>query len=629
MIEFVACFPALQQRHPRNGKKEKRRKTWIFRQAFERSMEVNMDIFDVLSMLGGLALLLYGMEVMGSSLEKLSGGRLERLLEKMTSNRFKAVLLGAAVTAAIQSSSATTVMVVGFVNSGIMKLGQAVGVIMGANVGTTITSWILSLAGLSDSNFFLAMLKPTSFSPLLAAVGIVLVMFCKSEKKKDLGSIFLGFAILMFGMNAMSSAVSGLAELPGFQNLLTLFHNPFLGMLAGVILTAVIQSSAASIGILQAFCLSGMVTYGTVIPIVMGQNIGTCVTAILSSIGAKKNAKRTAAVHLYFNVIGTAVFMIVFYVLNAVLDFAFLDETANAGNVALIHSLFNVGATIVLFPFAGLLEKLAVFTVRGTKEEAVREDELQVLDVRFLDTPALAVEQCKNVTSSMAQLARKALFDGIDLLGNYEGVRAKELDDLENLVDRYEDELGAYLVKISSRNLSKKDGRTTSKLLHCIGDFERISDHAVNLGDAAKEMQEKGLKFSDKAAEELAVFTRAVKDIVNLAVEVFESEDAERARTIEPLEEVIDSLSRRVKSRHVRRLQNGECTIELGFVLSDIITNYERVSDHCSNIALCILQMQDDAIEAHEYLDALKKEGNEEFRHDYQKLKEQYCLPEQ
>ena len=398
-----------------------------------------------------------------------------------------------------------------------------------------------------------------------------------------------------------------------------LFHNPFLGMLAGVVLTAVIQSSAASIGILQAFCLSGIVTYGTVIPIVMGQNIGTCVTAILSSIGAKKNAKRTAAVHLYFNVIGTAIFMIVFYALNAALDFAFLDETANAGNVALIHSLFNVGATIVLFPFAGFLEKLAVFTVRGTKEEA-KEDELQVLDTRFLDTPAYAVEQCKNVTLSMAQLARKALFDGIDLLGNYEETEAGELDDLENLVDRYEDELGAYLVKIR---------RTTSKLLHCVGDFERISDHAVNLGYAAKEMQEKGLKFSDKAAEELAVFTRAVKDIVNLAVEVFESEDTNRARAIEPLEEVIDSLSRRVKSRHVKRLQNGECTIELGFVLSDIITNYERVSDHCSNIALCILQMQDDAIEAHEYLDALKKDGNEEFRHDYQKLKEQYCLPEQ
>ncbi len=595
---------------------------------YAAEMRGNMDIFDVLSMLGGLALLLYGMEVMGSSLEKLSGGRLEKLLERMTSNRFKAVLLGAVVTAAIQSSSATTVMVVGFVNSGIMKLGQAVGVIMGANVGTTITSWILSLAGLDDSNFFLAMLKPTSFSPLLAAAGIILVMFCKSEKKKDLGSIFLGFAILMFGMNAMGSAVSGLAELEGFQNLLTLFHNPFLGMLAGVVLTAVIQSSAASIGILQAFCLSGIVTYGTVIPIVMGQNIGTCVTAILSSIGAKKNAKRTAAVHLYFNVIGTAIFMIVFYALNAALDFAFLDETANAGNVALIHSLFNVGATIVLFPFAGFLEKLAVFTVRGTKEEA-KEDELQVLDTRFLDTPAYAVEQCKNVTLSMAQLARKALFDGIDLLGNYEETEAGELDDLENLVDRYEDELGAYLVKISSRNLSKKDGRTTSKLLHCIGDFERISDHAVNLGDAAKEMQEKGLKFSDKAAEELAVFTRAVKDIVNLAVEVFESEDTNRARAIEPLEEVIDSLSRRVKSRHVKRLQNGECTIELGFVLSDIITNYERVSDHCSNIALCILQMQDDAIEAHEYLDALKKDGNEEFRHDYQKLKEQYCLPEQ
>ncbi|MGN0507226.1 MAG: Na/Pi cotransporter family protein [Lachnospiraceae bacterium] len=588
-----------------------------------------MDIFDVLSMLGGLALLLYGMEVMGNSLEKLSGGRLEKLLEKMTSTRFKAVLLGAAVTAAIQSSSATTVMVVGFVNSGIMKLGQAVGIIMGANIGTTITSWILSLAGLDGSNFFMTMLKPTSFSPILAVVGIVLVMFCKNEKKKDLGSIFLGFAILMFGMNAMSSAVSGLAEIEGFQNLLTMFKNPVLGMLAGLVLTAIIQSSAASIGILQAFCVSGIVTYGAVIPIVLGQNIGTCVTAILSSIGAKKNAKRTAAVHLYFNIIGTAVFMIAFYALNAVFDFAFLDETASAGNVALIHSLFNVGATIVLFPFAGFLEKLAVWTIRDKKDEVVKTDEFQVLDARFLDTPAFAMEQCKNVTSNMAELARKALFDGIDLLGNYDEAKAKELEELESLVDRYEDELGAYLIKISSRNLSKKDSSTVSKILHCIGDFERISDHAVNLGDAAREMHEKNLKFSPAAAEELSVFTRAVKDIVNTTVEVFESEDVAKAKTVEPLEEVIDGLNRKVKNRHVQRLQSGECTIELGFVLSDISTNYERVSDHCSNIAVCIIQMQDDAVEAHEYLDTLKREENEEFRHDYQEMKKKYRLPEQ
>lgn len=593
-----------------------------------------MDIFDVLSMLGGLALLLYGMEVMGSNLEKLSGGRLETLLEKMTSTRLRAVVLGAAVTAAIQSSSATTVMVVGFVNSGIMKLGQAVGIIMGANVGTTITSWILSLAGLSGTNFFLTMLKPTSFSPILALVGIIFIMFCKSERKKDLGGIFLGFAILMFGMNSMSSSVSGLAEIEGFRNLLTMFKNPLLGMVAGLVLTAIIQSSAASIGILQAFCLSGIVTYGAVIPIVLGQNIGTCVTAILSSIGAKKNAKRTAAVHLYFNLLGTLVFMVGFYALHAVFRFDFLNENANAGNVALIHSLFNVGATVLLFPFAGLLEKLAVWTIRDKEDESERKDrfgkadEFRVLDERFLDTPAFAMEQCKNVTANMAELARKALFDGIDLLNHYDEDKAKELDALESLIDRYEDELGSYLVKISSRNLSNKDTRTVSKMLHCIGDFERISDHAVNLGEAAKEMKEKNLKFSKSATEELEVFTRAVKDIVNATVEVFETENAEQARAIEPLEEVIDSLNKKVKSRHVARLQSGECTIELGFILSDISTNYERVSDHCSNIAVCILQIQDDSVEAHGYMDNLKNEENMEFMQEYQELKKKYRLPE-
>lgn len=500
---------------------------------------------------------------------------------------------------------------------------------MGANIGTTITSWILSLAGIQGTNIFLKMLKPTSFSPILAVVGIGLVMFAKSDKKKDLGSIFLGFAILMFGMDAMSSAVSGLAELDGFKDILMMFTNPLLGMLAGLALTAIIQSSAASIGILQAFCASGAVTYGAAIPIIMGQNIGTCVTAILSSIGAKKNAKRTAAVHLYFNVIGTVIFMAVFYGANLLLDFAFLDDPAGASKIAMIHSIFNVAATVVLFPFANLLEKLAVLTIRDKKEDIVVEDDFQALDARFLDTPAFAMEQCKHVTSNMAQLARKALFEGIDLIGNYDEAKAQELQELESLVDRYEDELGTYLVKISSRDLSNKDSHTVSKILHCIGDFERISDHAVNLGDAARELHEKNMKFSPKAEAELEVFTRAVKDIVNTTVEVFESENIVRAKTVEPLEEVIDNLNRKVKNRHIERLRTGECTIELGFVLSDILTNYERVSDHCSNIAVCTIQMQENSFDVHEYLDTLKSTGNEEFRHDYQEVKKNYLLPEQ
>lgn len=588
-----------------------------------------MDIFDALSMVGGLALLLYGMHVMGDSLEKLSGGRLEKILEQMTSRRIKAVLLGALVTAAIQSSSATTVMVVGFVNSGIMKLGQAVGIIMGANIGTTITSWILSLSGL-EGNGLVQFLKPTSLSPILAVIGVAFLMFSKNEKKKNLGSIFLGFAVLMFGMDVMSTAVSGLAELEGFKNILLMFTNPILGMIAGMLLTAIIQSSSASIGILQAFCASGLVTYGAVIPIVMGQNIGTCVTAILSSIGASKNAKRAAAVHLYFNVIGTMVFMLVFYTLNALFHFAFLDGMASAANIALIHSFFNVGATVLLFPFANVLERLALLTIRdkGAEEPAVAK-EFKLLDVRFLETPGFAIEQCKNVTIDMAEKAREALFIGIEILTDYDESRAKRVVELESMVDRYEDELGAYLVKLSSRNLSTKESHAVTKILHCIGDFERISDHALNLMDAAKEMHEKRLSFSGKATEELAVFTRAIKDIVNITIEVFETEDVRKATSVEPLEEVIDNLNQKIKNRHVKRLQNGECTIELGFILSDICTNYERVSDHCSNIAVCIIQMQTDGLGAHGYLDNVKSENNEEFRNEYQEDKKHYVLPEQ
>ena len=469
-----------------------------------------MDIFGVFSLLGGLALFLYGMDTMGKGLEKLSGGRLERLLEKLTSNRLKAVGLGALVTAVIQSSSATTVMVVGFVNSGIMKLSQAIGIIMGANIGTTMTSWILSLSGIESGNLFIKLLKPSSFSPLLALIGIIFLMFSKSEKKKDIGGILIGFAILMTGMDAMSAAVKPLQNVPEFTNILLMFSNPVLGMIAGMVLTAVIQSSSASVGILQALCATGAVPFATAIPIIMGQNIGTCVTAIISSAGASKNAKRAAAVHLYFNVIGTAVFMIVFYAINAVVPFEFLNFAADAKGIAIVHSLFNVGATFLLLPFAGLLEKLAIATIKDSKADKEKDTLFQVLDVRFLETPGFALEQCKNVTDDMARVTKESLFGALELLNNYSETREKELVEMETLVDRYEDELGSYLVKLSSKNLSNKESHMVNTLLHSIGNWERISDHALNICDAAKEIHEKKITFSKQANEELAVFTSLI-----------------------------------------------------------------------------------------------------------------------
>ncbi|MBP3609778.1 MAG: Na/Pi cotransporter family protein [Lachnospiraceae bacterium] len=584
-----------------------------------------MDIFGVFSLVGGLALFLYGMDVMGKGLEKLSGGRLERLLEKLTSNRFKAVALGALVTAVIQSSSATTVMVVGFVNSGIMKLGQAIGIIMGANIGTTMTSWILSLSSIESSNFFVKFLKPSSFSPILALIGIIFIMFSKKEKKKDIGGILIGFAILMTGMDTMSAAVKPLQNVPEFTNILLMFSNPVLGMLAGMVLTAVIQSSSASVGILQALCATGAVPFGTAIPIIMGQNIGTCVTAIISSIGASKNAKRTAAVHLYFNIIGTIVFMVVFYTINAFIPFEFMADAADAKGIATVHSLFNVGATCLLLPFAGLLEKLALFTIKDSREDKEKDNIFKVLDVRFLETPGFALEQCKKLTDDMARVTKESLFGAIDLLDNYSEKREKELAEMEGLVDRYEDELGAYLVKISSRNLSSEESHTVNTLLHSISNWERISDHALNLCDSAKEIHEKKISFSSAATEELGVFTRAIKDILNMTVEAFEYDDIHMAKKVEPLEEVIDQLNIKIKNRHVQRLRAGECTIELGFVLNDILTNYERVSDHCSNVAVSIIQTGDYDVEAHEYIDNLKDDG--EFKRAIEEVKKNYRLP--
>ena len=585
-----------------------------------------MDIFGVFALVGGLALFLFGMDAMGKGLEKLSGGRLERLLEKLTSNRLKAVALGTLVTGIIQSSSATTVMVVGFVNSGIMKLTQAVGIIMGANIGTTITSWILSLSSIEGDSFLLKLMKPSSFAPILALIGIILLMFCKSEKKKNIGTILVGFAILMTGMDQMSAAVKPLKDVPEFTNILLMFSNPILGMLAGMVLTAIIQSSSASVGILQALCVTGAVPFGTALPIIMGQNIGTCVTAIISSIGTSKNAKRAAAVHLFFNIIGTAVFMIVFYTINAFMPFEFLNTPADAAGIATVHSLFNIGATLLLLPFGNLLVKLATWAIKDSKEDKEKENIFKVLDERFLDTPGIALEQCKKLTDDMAKITKESLFGAIELLENYSDKREKELVDMETLVDRYEDEIGAYLMKVNSRDLSNKDSHTVNTLLHSIGNWERISDHALNICDAAREIHEKKISFSKAATEELAVYTRAIKDILNMTVEAFEYDDISMAKKVEPLEEVIDDLNLLIKNRHVQRLRAGECTIELGFVLNDILSNYERVSDHCSNVAVTIIQTEDYDVEAHQYIGRLKDE--DEFKRAIELVQREYRLPE-
>ncbi len=589
-----------------------------------------MSFFDFLTMVGGLALFLYGMKILGDGLSQASGGRLEKILEKLTNNPLKAVLVGAGVTGIIQSSSATTVMVVGFVNSGIMKLEQAVGIIMGANIGTTVTSWILGLTGIDSSSFWIQMLKPTSFSPILAIVGVAILLFSNKDKYKNVATIMVGFAVLMFGMETMSGAVKPLAEVPEFTGILTRFTNPVLGMLAGLILTAIIQSSSASVGILQALCMTGVMPFGAAIPIIMGQNIGTCVTALLSGIGANKNARRAALVHLYFNIIGTVTFMIVFYSINLVHPFAFLAEAATPFGVAAVHSLFNVGATIVLLPFSKGLVKLACLTIRDDAEVPEKNtamDTLNLLDARFLDTPSVAVEQSKNVAVTMAELAEQSMNLSIDLLDAYNKEKAEQIVELESQVDRFEDELGSYLVKLSAKNLSEKDSHTLNTILHCIGDFERISDHARNIKEAAEEMNKKELEFSDKAQQELKVLGQAVHDILKITMLSFQEEDLSLAKQVEPLEEVIDELNLSIKQRHIKRLRKGKCTIELGFILSDITNNFERVSDHCSNIAVCLLQVSEDEFDTHAYLGELKQEGNMDFQGKVMAYRGRYQLP--
>ena len=588
-----------------------------------------MDIFGVLTMLGGLALFLYGMDAMGDGLTRASGGKMEQILEKLTSNKLKGVLLGAAVTAIIQSSSATTVMLVGFVNSGIMKLSQAISIIMGSNIGTTMTAWILSLSGVEGDSFFIKMLKPTSFSPILAVIGVVLILFAKSDKKKDIGTVMIGFAILMFGMDTMSDAVKPLANVPEFTNLFVMFTNPFLGVLVGAVVTGIIQSSSASVGILQALSVTGAITWGSAFPIILGQNIGTCATAMLSSIGANKGARRTALVHLYFNVVGTVIYMILFLVVKSTLNPAILGETIDAAGIAIIHSAFNIGATLILLPFSHVLEKLAYMTVKETEEDNQNEKQLdealRALDVRFLDQPAYAMTLCKTASVKMAGLAKESIDTAVELFEEYDEEKAGRIVELEGILDQFEDEIGNYLMKLSARDLSEADSKTLSLLLHGIGDFERISDHARNICESAKEKYEKGMKFSETAENEIATFGGALKEIIALAVDTFVKEDLEEAKMVEPLEDVIDKLNVKMKRRHIERLRQGTCTIEMGFILSDITTNFERVADHCSNIAVCVLQKEDE-FDSHEYLDTLEKGENTEFRKKYLEYKEKYKL---
>jgi len=581
-----------------------------------------MSIFEILELLGGLAIFLFGMQVMGDGLEKRGGGKLKSILESMTSNRLKGVLLGLGVTAIIQSSSATTVMVVGFVNSGIMKLGQAISVIMGANIGTTVTAWLLSLSGIEGDNIILRLLKPSSFSPVLAVIGIIFMMFLKNPKKKDTGAILVGFAVLMTGMDIMSGSVAGLKDNASFTQILTLFNNPLFGVLAGAILTAIIQSSSASVGILQALSSTGQITFGSAVPIIMGQNIGTCITAILSAIGANKNARRVSVVHLSFNIIGTICFMILFYLLHWIIDFSFIDDAVNAASIAVVHSIFNIFATCIMFPFTKGLEKLSMMIVR----DGGREDTESVLDERLLSTPPIAIVQAKNVANKMAFIAKDSLIRSLALVGAYDEKAAMEIRDDESRVDKYEDILGTYLVKLSRESLSQDDSHEISNLLHCIGDFERISDHAVNIVESAEEISEKKIQFSAEAQAELKVVGEALTEILENTCSAFENEDLELAMKIEPLEQIIDNLKTKLRSNHIIRLQQDNCTIETGFVFSDLLTNIERTADHCSNIGVCLISVAHDSFDTHEYLHHVKEDGESNFKENYEIYRKKYVL---
>ncbi len=580
-----------------------------------------MDIFSVFTLLGGLAFFLYGMNVLSRGLEKMVGGKLEHVLRSMTSNRWKGLALGAVITIAIQSSSAMTVMLVGLVNSGIMELSQTVSVIMGSSMGTTLTAWILSATGIQSDSFWLQMLKPESFSPLVALAGVIMIMTGKDGKKKDAGHVLVGFSILMTGMTFMSQSVSPLAETPAFHDLLIMFQNPLMGVLVGTVFTGIIQSSAASVGILQSLALTGSISMSMAFPLITGANIGTCVTGLISAIGANKNAKRVVAVSIYFKVIGTVICLSVFYGLNAVFHFDMVDAPIGALGIAVVHTLFNIVNTFVLLPFSRQLEKLAKLTIRD------KNTEVALLDERLMLSPGFAIAECRALAVKMAHAARDSMLDAIRITQEYDAKAAAAVTAREEEIDVYEDTLGTFLVKLSSKDLSHADSNAAAELLHAIGDFERIGDHAVNIMRVAEEIDGKQLRFSDKAQEELEVITHAIVDILNLTVDAFEKNDTRLAQKVEPLEQVVDGLKTDLRNRHVRRLQEGRCTIELGFVLTDLLTNYERVSDHCSNIAVTVIQIKDSVLDAHEYLNHVKNEGGKEFTQAFEGYREKYRLP--
>ena len=580
-----------------------------------------MTIFNALNLIGGLCLFLFGMNLMGQALERRAGSGLRSLLEKMTQNRLMGLLAGLGVTAVIQSSSATTVMVVGFVNSGLMTLRQSIGVIMGANIGTTVTAWILSLSGIEGSSLLVQMFKPSTFTPVLALVGIILYMFCKADKKKDTGMILLGFATLMFGMEAMSSAVSSLRNVPQFREIFLMFSNPILGVLVGAVLTGIIQSSSASVGILQALASTGQVTYGAAIPIIMGQNIGTCVTALLSSIGTNKNARRAALVHLNFNVIGATVGIVLFYVVRAVAAPVLLGQAASEWGIAVAHSIFNILCTAVLLPMGGLLEKLVLRLVPEGKQPQ-REAEL---DERLLATPALALERCRTLIADMASYSMESLRGSLNAITAYNQKSAEHIREDEAKTDHYEDIIGSYLVKLSARKIGESDSALAAEYLRIIGDFERIADHSVNILESAEEMQQKGIAFSAAALQEYATMAGAVREVTALAYDSFVSGDVQAARQVEPLEQVIDDLKEEMRTRHIRRMQQGSCGIEAGFIWSDLLTNLERVSDHCSNIACCMIEGADHNLHRHEVLQSIRGSG-EIFDREYSSYRQKYAL---
>ena len=585
-------------------------------------------LLKLISLLGGLALFLFGMDTMGKALERTAGGKLQTILAKMSSSVPKGFLLGLAVTAVIQSSSATTVMVVGFVNSGIMTLKQAVGVIMGSNVGTTDTAWILSLSGLEGDSFLVQVLKPSTLAPLLGTIGIILYMFMKSEKSKNIGTILLGFMALMTGMELMSGSMKFLKDEAWFAQLMVSFSNPIIGILVGAALTAIIQSSSASVGILQSMCSTGAVSFGCAIPVILGQNIGTCVTAMMGSIGANKNARRTAMVHLYFNIIGTLIFLVLFYGLGLFFPWKFLNEACNEMNIAVIHTAFNIAATAILLPMNGLLVKLATLSVPDDKQE----EKTELLDERLLGTPAVAIQRAHEIAVRMAEDAAEAMDLAMGLTREFDSTTMEQVLSLEDSTDRYEDALGTYLVKLSGINLTVADNRILNTLLYTVSDIERIADHAVSVGRAAMEMKEKNIQFSQQAQAELAVLERALSDILSRTVDSYRCFDRNLAMKVEPQEQVVDALVREVKSRHIRRLRDGLCSVEYGFVLEDLLTAFERSADHCSNVAVEILQVAEGKLEAHEYLNSLKSGELQEsaaFAERFARYKAQYAFPEE